>query len=236
MFADKWIRSKEVKLHYLESSLDDNHLTPLVYVPGALNFAEQSVALLQEFKPRKCISMSLRGRGKSDAPATGYSFYDHVHDIESVVMDSQVHEYCVMAYSMGVPYAIEYASRTRGLKGLILCDYPAAYPSIPKSWAERVLSRSYINQEMEHVVKGIQRESAAINLDQNLTRIEVPVLIIKGGTTKSLLTEEETERYKMILKNVRVVELAEAGHALWEPNRDLFLNVIKDFLKTLDKL
>ncbi|WP_043933212.1 alpha/beta fold hydrolase [Bacillus sp. EB01] len=235
-FADRWTRSKEVKLHYLESSRYDGRLTPLVYVPGALNHAEQAVELLEEFKPRKWISMSLRGRGKSDAPISGYSFYNHVHDIESVVMDSKVHEYCLMAYSMGVPYAIEYAAGTPGLKGLILCDYPAAYPFIPKSWAERVLSRSYINQEMVHVVKGIQRESAAINLDQNLTRIEVPVLIIKGGTTESLLTEAETDKYKKLLPNVRAVELAEAGHELWEPNRDVFLNVIKDFLHTLDKL
>jgi pimeloyl-ACP methyl ester carboxylesterase len=235
-FADKWTRSKEVNLHYLESSRYDGRLTPLVYVPRALNYAEQSIELLQEFVPRRCFSMSLRGRGKSDAPATGYSFYDHVNDIESIVRDSQVQKYCLMAYSMGVPYAIEFASRTPGLKGLILCDYPAAYPSIPKSWAERVLSRSYIKQEMEHVVKGIQKESSAINLEQYLTLISVHVWIIKGGTTESLLTEAETDKYKKLLPNVRAVELAEAGHELWEPNRDVFLKMIEDFLNTLDKL
>ncbi len=73
-FINRWANSEGVKIHYLESKDCDNKLTPIVYVPGALNYAEQSVELMQEFKRRKTISLSLRGRGKSDAPLTGYSF------------------------------------------------------------------------------------------------------------------------------------------------------------------
>jgi pimeloyl-ACP methyl ester carboxylesterase len=234
-FSNRWANSEGVKVHYLESEDYDNQLTPLVYVPGALNYAEQSVELMQEFKQRKTISMSLRGRGKSDAPVTGYSFIDHVKDIDAVILHSQVKEYCLMAYSMGVPYAIKHAVNSPYLKGIIICDYPAKYPSIPESWTERVLNLSYIKKEKKHVVEGIQKASTKMELYSELKLIGVPVLIIKGGTTKgSLLSDIETEQYKINLQDVFVVELGESGHELWKPNREEFLHIIKDFLYKLD--
>lgn len=42
-FTNRFASSKEVKIHYIESEIIDNQLTPLVYVPGALNYAEQSM-------------------------------------------------------------------------------------------------------------------------------------------------------------------------------------------------
>lgn len=233
-FTDKWANSEMVKIHYLDNTNYNIQLTPLVYVPGALNYAEQSVEIMQEFNPRRSISMSLRGRGKSDAPTLGYSFVDHVKDIEAVIVHSQVKGYCLLAYSMGVPYAIKIASESPDLKGLVLCDYPAKFPYIPESWSERVLSRNYINKEKKHVVEGIQKESTTIDLYNELKLIGVPVLIIKGGTEDSLLSDIETERYKLNLQDVTVFELGDSGHELWEPNREKFLQVIKDFLHKLD--
>jgi pimeloyl-ACP methyl ester carboxylesterase len=233
-FINRWANSNHVKIHFLESNDYDNRLTPLVYVPGALNYAEQSVELLQEFESRRSISISLRGRGKSDAPTLGYSFADHVKDIEAVIMHSQVKKYCLMAYSIGVPYAIKFASNSSEIKGLIICDYPAKYPAIPKSWSERVLGNSYINKDTKHVVEGIQKESQSITLYNELKQIQVPVLIIKGGTDGSLLSQVEAEKYNENLQNVTVKELVESGHELWEPDKQRFLQLIKDFLVRLD--
>lgn len=233
-FINRWANSEHVKIHFLESNAYDKRLTPLVYVPGALNYAEQSVELLQEFESRRCISISLRGRGKSDAPTFGYSFADHVKDIEAVIKDSKVQKYCLMAYSMGVPYAIKLASNSSEIKGLIICDYPAKYPSIPKSWSERVLKSSFINKETKHVVEGIQMESESITLYNDLKQIQVPVLIIKGGTEGSLLSDGEVEKYNDSLQNLVVKELVDSGHELWEPKKEKFLQLINDFLVRLD--
>lgn len=63
--------------------------------------------------------MSLRGLGKSDSPINGFTLNDHVQDINAVILHSQVKNYCLMAYSMGVPYPIKYASTNSNLKGLI---------------------------------------------------------------------------------------------------------------------
>jgi pimeloyl-ACP methyl ester carboxylesterase len=120
-----------------------------------------------------------------------------------------------MAYSMGVPYSIKCASQISNIRGLIICDYPAKYPSIPETWAERILNRGYIDEEKEHVVKGIQEESREIDLYGELSLIKVPVLIIKGGTDGSLLRESEVEKYKKNLIDVNIIEFANSGHELW---------------------
>ncbi|MGE7130146.1 hypothetical protein [Lysinibacillus xylanilyticus] len=56
-FIDRWANSEKVKIHYLESADYNTSVTPLVYVPGALNFAEQSIDLLGKLLSRKCITM-----------------------------------------------------------------------------------------------------------------------------------------------------------------------------------
>ncbi|MEJ9233342.1 alpha/beta hydrolase [Peribacillus butanolivorans] len=231
---DKWANSENIKIHYLESADYDKSLTPLVYVPGALNFAEQSTDFLGKIKARKCITMSLRGRGKSNAPKRGYSFNDHVKDLHAVISDSKVKNYCLMAYSMGVPYAIKFASEQPNIKGLIICDYPAKYPLIPETWSDRILSRGYLNEERKHVVTGIQTESSHIDLYSELSLINVPVLIIKGGTDGSLLKGLEIEKYKNSLKDINVIEIANSGHELWEPDINKFLQIITDYLRKLD--
>jgi pimeloyl-ACP methyl ester carboxylesterase len=219
----RFAKKNNVSIHYLESTDYTSELTPLVYVPGALGFAEQFEDEIKVLSPRRCISLSLRGRGKSDAPLTGYTLEEHVTDIESVIKNSGIQEYCLMAYSMGVPYAIKFASEhSVQIKGLILCDYQARYPSIPESWIEGVLSRGYISEERHHVVKGIQQDSKEVYLWDELKKITCPVLIIKGGTEQSLLKDDATEIYKNQLKNVEIVEFTDSGHELWIPDYGRF--------------
>ena len=232
--VDKWANVEEVKIHYLTSLDYDKALTPLVYVPGALNYAEQSVELMNHFNKRRCITMSLRGRGKSDAPINGYSLNEHVQDINAVILHSQVRNYCLMAYSMGVPYAIKFASTNPNLKGLIICDYPAKYPLIPETWAEGVISNGLIDKEKKYVVEGIQNESSQIDLQNELSLINVPVLIIKGGAEGSLLKDVEVKKYKDKLSNVTITNISNSGHNLFEPDIREFLKIVQQFLRKLD--
>lgn len=234
-FEDRWGKVDGVKIHYLESIDTKEHLTPIVYIPGALNYAEQSTEFLESFSPRKCITMSLRGRGKSDAPDSGYSFGDHVRDLQAVVIHSNVQDYCLMAYSMGVPFAIKFASDQPNIKALIICDYPAKYPSIPETWSDRILKSGYISDDKQHVVKGIQKDSIQVNLTTELSLIKIPVLIIKGGKEGSLLKDVELDIYKSNLTDVKIVEIVDSGHELWMPDITHFTKIIEDFLDNLDE-
>jgi pimeloyl-ACP methyl ester carboxylesterase len=230
---DRWVMNKNVQLHYIESSGEDK--TPLLYIPGALGFAEQFVDVMEQLQPRKTVAVSLRGCGKSDAPQTGYTFEDHVSDIEAIIQHSKMNKIYLMAYSMGVPYAIEIAARLSDkVKGLIICDYSARLPKIPKDWADNVLSKGYIDESRKHFVRALQEESEEILLWDRLGLIDCPTLIIRGLKEGSLLNDENLTKYKHGLRNHKLVEFGDSGHELWVPDYQRFINTVISYLNEID--
>ena len=78
-FREEWLKNGSVRLHYVESGWDSpTNLTPVVYVHSGFGTAEVFIPEMKALSPRRCVSCSLRGRGNSDAPETGYSFDDNV--------------------------------------------------------------------------------------------------------------------------------------------------------------
>jgi pimeloyl-ACP methyl ester carboxylesterase len=135
MALDKWAENQGIRLHYLESDVVEASGVPIVFIPGRLGSAEHYLEQMEALAPRRCLAMSLRGRGQSEAPSTGYTFTDHVADVEAVIADSGLEYFCLMAYSIGVPFGIEYAARhPQKAAGLILGNYPAHYRAISPQW------------------------------------------------------------------------------------------------------
>ncbi|WP_285397514.1 alpha/beta hydrolase [Lysinibacillus sp. fls2-241-R2A-57] len=225
--------NNDVKIQYIETTNFNQKLLPLVYIPGAMGNAEQFIEEMGSLFPRQCISISLRGRGKSEAPKSGYTFEEHIMDITSVIKERNINAYCLMAYSMGVAYAIKYAAMNPNeIKGLILCDYPAKYPLIQETWIEAV--GKFVEEGKDHVIRGIQKDSQDIVLWEELKEIGCPVLVLKGGTEGSLLNTDDVEKYKSHLKNVEVIEFSESGHELWNPDYNKFINTITNYLEKID--
>ncbi len=231
---DGWVDNKGVRLHYLDSGLYAAHpLVPIVFVPGALGSAERYLREMESLAPRRCLAISLRGAGKSEAPEKGYAFEDHVSDVEAIIQASQLSSFCLMAYSMGVPYAIEYAACNPSLiRGLVLGDYRARYPAIRPEWVEQSLSFPGANPQ---AVRGLQRESREVLLWNRLERIQCPVLIIRGGKPGSLLSEEAAELYREHLNDVIIIKFEDSDHALSKPSFERYIGTIKDFLQRLDR-
>src|SRR6058998_1570026 len=102
-----WVNNKGVRLHYLDSGgAQGSTFVPVVFIPGFLGSAENYHREMDSLHGRRCVAVSLRGRGLSDAPETGYSFEDHVSDIEALVDEVGLEGFCLCAYSVGVAYAI----------------------------------------------------------------------------------------------------------------------------------
>ena len=234
MVREDWVANKGVRLHYLDCNPEVTGFVPIVLVPGALASAEVYETEIAALVPRRCIAVTLRGRGQSDAPETGYSFEDHVSDIEAIISQLGLNRFCLMAYSMGVPFAIAYASHhSQSLAGLVIADYPASYPALGREWVEQTLS-VVPPRARPHVIRALQRESAEVLLWDSLNRIECPVLILRGGRSDSLLTAEQAKMYRQRLRNVEVVVFEESGHELWKPDYDKFIGTIRGFLQQLD--
>src|SRR2546428_5981005 len=93
-----WAVNRGLRIHYLDGNpVGSQGLTPLVYVPGALNAADGLIPEMEALAPRRCVSMALRGRGKSDAPMSGYTFDENVSDVEAVVDSLRLKGFCLMA-------------------------------------------------------------------------------------------------------------------------------------------
>jgi pimeloyl-ACP methyl ester carboxylesterase len=229
---EHWVDHAGVRLHLLESHADSaSSLVPLLHIPGAFATAEKFQPEMETLAPRRCIAMSQRGRGKSDAPVQGYTWEHHVADVEQVVAATALSGFCLYAFSMGVPSALGFAIRhPEQVKGLIIGDYPARYPALPTSWVDKFRSAP-VNQQ---VVRAIQRESREIPLWDELHRITCPVLIMRGSQEGAILTMRETEEYVKRLRDVTVTVFEGSGHVLWEPDRTAYAAVIKQFLEKID--
>lgn len=238
MIHEGWVENGGVRLHYIESRSDTpSTLIPVVYVHGAYGTAEGFLPEMKAFAPRRCVSLSLRGRGKSSSPEAGYSFNHNVSDIQAVVSKLGLKKFCLMAWSIGVTYSIGYVYRNLGLvSGLILLDYPARHPKLGAGWAERVSSDPSIGKDPGRMtgLRGLERESVEVVLWDSLDRIKCPVLVIGGGQPDALLKPEHIEKYRQHLPGVEIVVYEDSGHNVSQPNYDRFIGTVKAFLDRLD--
>lgn len=233
--VEGWLDNRGVRLHYIESKRDAlQAYRPLVYIHGAYGKAEGFLSEMEALSPRRCVAVSLRGRGKSEAPETGYTLDHHISDIAAFVKHLGLGRFCLMGWSVGVAYSIGYASRHPGsVAGLILLDYPARHPAFPPQWADRVLSDRSLDWK-PHAVHAIQRESVETPLWDDLARVPCPVLVIGGGQPGSLLKPEHIEKYRQHLPSVEIVIFDNSGHDVSKPDYNRFIRTLTAFLDKTD--
>ncbi|MEM6431549.1 MAG: alpha/beta hydrolase [Deinococcota bacterium] len=231
---DNFVLQDGVKLHYLSSGTSDTH-TPLVYVPGFGGDADSFRDEMAYFYPRRCISVGKRGLGQSSVPQTGYGFADIVNDLTSVINHAISKHIlstplCLMAFSRSVPVAISYAyNHIDTLQGLILLDYRAQYSKFSQAWLKKSLEHGDLPR---HYLTTAYEESEDVSLWDVLPAITCPVLIIRGGQSKSLTTDE-ADQYMATLPDVDVVVFEDSGHEVYKPDYQRFITTIDTFLAAL---
>lgn len=229
-----WADNNGVRLHVLESDGDPEVGVSLVFIPGGLGAADDYLAEFETFAPRRCLSMSLRGQGKSDVPDADYAFADFVGDIEAVMLSGGLDKPCLLGYSMGAPMAIEYAARyPDAISGLIIGDYPAHYPQLPPEWVDSAMF-TLGRLADKPIIETIQADSEALDLWDRLPQISCPVLVLRGGLPDARLDEANADKYRQLLPQSYVITFPRSGHALWEPDYNQFITTVKTFLRGLD--
>ena len=233
MVKDIWVDNNGVRLHCLIYEAEASSLLPLVFVHGRMGSAENYRSEMEYFGARSSLAMSLRGRGQSDVPKQGYTFADHVADLTAVIAASGWDRFYLWGYSVGVTFAVGYTLQNlEKVAGLILGDWKPVYRKITSQWVDGMLH--YQPDYNEEMLRAMQADSAEVDMWEQLGNIQCPVLVMKGGAEGSGLSEDDLVRYRELLPNVETVIFPEAGHELWEPNPELFLQVFGDFLRKLD--
>jgi len=230
---ERFVNRGSVRLHCLAQE-SDSALTPFLIVPGTFGVAEDYVEEMTALAPRRCITVSLRGRGRSDAPQSGYQFEDHVADIAAAAAQLGSERFAMMGYSMGAAYALGFAAQQSGrIAGLIVGDYPARYRALSAKWAERAVE-SMPERARPEVAQALQRESSEVLLWDSLGSIDCPVMILKGGQPGSMVTAEVAAMYLERLKQGEIVTLDQNAHELWRPDFESYIGAIRAFLERAD--
>lgn len=233
---ERFIELDSVRLHVLESG-ESEEVRPLVCIAGGLGAAEVFEQTANALSPRRCFAISKRGNGKSDKPPSGYDLETQASDLVGAIKQLGTTPVVLLAYSAAVPSAILAASRdSRGVAGLVLCDYPAIYPAISESYIELVTSDpDYDPQECPlHVLEAIVHESARRELTELLPTIACPTLILHGIGEGSYLKPDALDMYKTYLPNIRTVGVEGGGHAFIMTHFPAFIDAVRLFLDGID--
>jgi pimeloyl-ACP methyl ester carboxylesterase len=237
---DRWARSGEVKLHYIDNGWRDPKLAPVLIIPGFGERAEEYRWLLQALRGRRALVMTHRGRGQSDAPASGYRWEDHIADVEAVVGAAGIEAPILVAFSRGSSYAYGYALGHReAVRGLVIGDYPARHVGLGPGFIDHQRNASIRGVPMSermplHAIAGVQSESVEVSLWERLGELKCPVLLIRGGRAGTMVDDATEQRYRDHLPEIEVAMLPSAGHDLWSRDADAFYQVLAPFLAAID--
>ncbi|ALC90617.1 alpha/beta hydrolase [Bacillus sp. FJAT-18017] len=243
MFKHGKVSNNGTYIHFIDSgSKETNDGVPLIIVPGLSESAEDYILLMESLQSLRCITITLRGRGHSDAPSEGYTLEDHISDIESVIKHLHINDVLLMGYSRGVSYALGYAlTNVTALKGLVLGDYPAIHSQLPEGWVEYFTAqppwrgKSIGDRMNRQTLQGIQIESHFVSFWDKLYTIQCPVLIIRGGKEGAALSEENAGRYLNELDNAKLVVFEDSNHNIFEPQSDRFVVTVENFLASIEE-
>ncbi len=237
---DRWTSAGDVALHYLDNLVGDPALAPVVIIPGFGEGAEEYRWLVDALAGRRALAMSARGRGRSDAPASGYRWEDHISDIEAVIGASGVEAPVLVAFSRGSSYAYGYALAHPGAtRGLVVGDYPARHVGLPPAFVTHQLSAAIRGVPMSermpaHAIAGVQAESVEVPLWDRLGELRCPLLVVRGGRSGTMVDDAAEQRYREHHPAVEVAMLPKAGHDLWSRDPAAFYDVVAPFLAGVD--
>lgn len=234
-----WVDNDGVRLHALDNGRDGTGV-PVVTVPGLGEEADEYVWQLDELGDRRVVVVDVRGRGRSDAPETGYRWQDHYGDVLAVMAASGIERPVMMSYSRGTPYALGAALHVKGgVRGVVVNDYQARQVGLGPEMVDVLLGmktrgRATSERMPEHAVRQVVLESEEIPLWGRLPELDAPVLVLRGG--KSLVVDETAQaNYLGASPRVRIETLPDRGHGLWSAkDRTPYLAHVLPFLAEVD--
>lgn len=215
---------------YSEGTTDE---AALVFVPGMLGKAEDWVNDIESFFPRTCVSLSLRGRGRSARPVMGYSIFDHAEDIERVVNHLGLQKIVLVGFSQGALYATAYAIKhPEKIAGLIIQDKALKQKKFGPEWLKRALTHPEYQGQADFL-KAIADESLDIDLLKQCQSLQDKPLLVMKGEHSAIMGIEDLQEMKSVFSDIQVMVLPDSGHDVSAPDYDLYLNTIESFLRHL---
>lgn len=234
----------DTKIHFIEKNHQRNDKLSLMFSPGVWEPAERAIPLFEGLDCHS-VSLSYRGRGKSDTPSTGYDLHHHVMDFSTVADALISNPFVIVAFSRGVGYACGYVSaRPEKVKGLIIVDHPPIHVKPQPGYADYWKNLVYLGHPLTKYMRpealdGLQREANEVVFWNQLSKLTIPVTVLRGVSKKckiaSELTDEDMSKYRKHIKNYNEINFEYSGHMIVDEELGKYREVVKDFVSALDK-
>ncbi len=237
-----WTTHDGLSLYALDARAESRHGSPLVFLPGLGEHADEHLPLLEALAPRRAIAVDLRGRGRSDVPDTGYDLQHHLGDFEATVDDLALDRFHLAAFSRGSGYALGYAIRHPDrVASLTIGDYRANHVAVAPGFAEwwmkvRWRGVPMVDRMDRRVAEGLERESSLVPMWDELEGLACPLLVIHGGAKGAVLDAAGAEEYRRRARTCELVVFDDSGHDLWRPDADRFPSTLRAFLQRVDPI
>ena len=240
-YIEGFANNKGVNIYYIDNGVKDSNKTPLLVCPGLTECAKDYVKLINKMTDRRCVALSFRGRGISDSPENGYTLENHIEDINVVINELELKEFCILGISRGVSYELGYSLLNPDiLKGVIVSEYPPEHKEMSNGWAEESIKiyNSYSDSVSisYNVLKKIEEESKQVDFRTELKKITCPLLILKGKLEDSLLSNEDIVDYinNLSSKSITIKKFENAGNDIQCKDFEALSKAIEEFLTSID--
>ena len=239
-----FVNNGPVKIHVLENGAPSDNIPTLLVISGIWEPAERAIPILSGIHSH-VIALSLRGRGLSSTPESGYSLNDHLSDIQAVVKHFSLNNYCVLGFSRGAAYAISWSLiNQQNMSGLILVDHPPIHTGLSSKQVEFWTNFEYLgvpilNFMREKAIIGLARDAKETNFCADLVKLKLPVVLFVGRNENSKIlsnvSNEELENYKNAMPSISLVYFMQSGHMIADEEPDKYIEEIDAFINRVSK-
>lgn len=210
---------------------------PLLFVPGVSDLADEYEDLLAFFTPRPTFVVEVRGRGGSEAPATGYAVADHVRDLEAVLDEEGIDRFHLMTFSRGTSWSLDLAAAHPGrVASLSIGDYQAGEVGLGEGFAEsfaqsRFRGRVVAERMPVRVLEALAAASVSRDLYDVVAGLPAPVLLARAGSGTGIVDDAVEARYRAARPDLEVVTVPDAPHDLFRPDRRAYPAAVASFIE-----
>ncbi|SRR5579883_247037 len=186
--------------------------TPVVIVPGMINSAEDVAQNVEQHLTKRTIIISLRGRGKSGAPLTGWKVEHQASDVAAVIDHFGLKEVVLFGHSTGGSIAARALPMIKAsVRHFFIGDFPPLYPPYDEGWKQHVLANSEYSTSTG-LLDGIVREAEYTDVSNFLKPVASRLTLIVGEPGNSAFREEDISRLKEMFPQMTVEIMAGCGH------------------------
>ncbi len=233
---ERWTERSGIRIRYLDNTPNNAVGLPLIFVPGLTDFADDYLQLLEFFAPRRTLVVEVRGRGKSDAPPTGYSVADHLDDLRGVIDEEGFERVHLMTFSRGTSWSLEFAMQApERVASFSIGDYQAVEVGLdetfPESqWQARFRGVPIPQRVQRHVLEELQQASRSRQLWDQLGALPMPKLLAYGDQPGSLVDDVALTRYRAAVPAIEIVCFEGSAHDLFRADRLAYPQAVADFI------